>query len=243
MKTFLISLVLGWSLSALAVFPNANIQELTGSYENSAGKAQAKYFMLNEYDFGADVDFDVEKQGNSVYLTTGDDEIEFKELPLAVDDLHKLKWTKLNLMSTQAKIDLALGSLAGQYIDKSMGVRGLRLVCDSAGENISDHYLNSCLNNKGHISFSKLDTISNGKKTTIENLSFSTSGGRLRFSVKASARVKGKGTVTYKDNKVVIKITEAKSGPFSVRKKFFQELRKLQSANIEVKRPYITISL
>ena len=119
----------------------------------------------------------------------------------------------------------------------------MRLICDhQAGDGVSE-YLNSCLNNKGHISFSGLENISNGTKTEIGEFSLSTHNGKIRFSIKASAKVKGKGEISYKDNQVIIKITEAKSGPFSVRKRFFQELSKLESENIEVRRPYIKISL
>lgn len=243
MKTLIISLVLGWTLSLSAAFPKANIQDLSGGYQNAEGKAFAKYFQLNEYDFGANVDFDVEKQGNSLFLSTGDDEFEFNNLPVAIDDIRGLKWDGLNLKSSAEKIDLALKSFVGQYIDQALKLRGVRLICDhQAGDGVSE-YLNSCLNNKGHISFSGLENISNGTKTEIGEFSLSTHNGKIRFSIKASAKVKGKGEISYKDNQVIIKITEAKSGPFSVRKRFFKELSKLESENIEVRRPYIKISL
>lgn len=243
MKTLLIALVLGWTSLSWAAFPKASIKELSGAYQNSVGKAQAKAFQFNEYDFGENIKFDVEKQGTSLYLSTEEQEFEFKNLPLAVDQINGMKWDGLNLESTEAKIDLALKSLVGQYTDKILNLQGLRLICDHKEGSGVDEYLNSCLNNKGHISFSHVETTTNGKKTTIGKFSLSMQGGRLRFSLKASAKVKGKGDIKYENNQVIIKITEAKSGPFSVVGKFFKELRGLQSENIEVKRPYIKISL
>jgi len=243
MKTLLLVLVLGWTSLSMGAFPKASIQELSGAYQNSAGKARAKAFQFNEHDFGENVEFDVEKQGTSLYLSTEEQEFEFKDLPLAVDKIEGVKWNGLNLESSEAKIDLALKSFIGQYTDQVLNLHGLRVICDHAGGSGVGEYLNACLNNKGHLSFSKVETTSNGKKTTIGDFSLSTHNGRLRFQIKASAKVKGKGEISYKDNVVTIKITEAKSSGFSVRSRFFKELRKLQSENIKVKRPYITISL
>lgn len=238
MRNIICILALVLSIQSFAAFPKVQVKEFSGLFQNGLGKAQASSFVFEEYDFGDKPKFDVEMKGNGLYLKSGDKEFEFQNLPEMIYDVKGMRWSGIHIDSSASKADIKLGSFIGQYLETVVRAKDLRLACEG-----NKDYLETCFNQKGHLSFSEIETITNGGKTNIGNFSFSTNKGSMNFTIQASAKVKGKGIVSYKDDTITIKVTEAKSGMFSVVGRLFDELEAMESESIKVQRPYLIIKL
>ena len=133
-------------------------------------------------------------------------------------------------------------------------LKGLTANCGSSkasieSSDILDGILTSCIS-RGTV---RLESFKGNKDKAsnidVEKVKFDIRNGKLTFEARvdigSSMKVTGNGSVTYSrsKNEMKLKIDRVKAGILNVTGKVFKELKKLESDQISVNRPYITISL
>ena len=242
---FLFILVL--SFSVLAKLPIADIKNFNGNYADPTGQAQSTKFLYEDISFEENASFVVEKQAGSFFLQTPNEEIQIENIPSFVNNLEKLKWAGINLSSNSSLFNLSIDSLSGKNNERSLSVRNFSINCKSQNnyENIMSDILDSCLNVSGNLDLDSVVLNSvNKKETKVENLNIDIRSNSVDFRVKASGfNVKGDGKVYFEEDKVRVRIDKAKAGFLNVKGILFKELDKMESQNVKVNRPWITIYL
>lgn len=244
MKKIFLTYLLSSGL-AFAQFPQVDITNFNGAYNEPSGNAIADSFNIEDYQFGENVKFSVEKQAGVFILYTPDDEIVLEHLPDSIDSLESVEWRNINMSSHAESFSINIDQLKGKSTDANLSLSNFRMSCDHSGyeDTALEELLDSCLNEKGSIGVGYL-SINDGTKTSVlSSFYMNINQDNMNFSIKASgARVKGYGKVFHEPGLTRIRIDKAKVGFFSVKGRLFGQLRALESENVKVNNPWIEIS-
>lgn len=230
----------------LGNIPTSKIENFNGSYLDPSGTASADYFEFNQYQFGANAEFTVEKQAGSIFLETPDESIQFDNIPDFITNLSELEWKNLNLNTNSSSIDFSLKSLKGSHTEGAVKINNLSLECKNknATSTSDNEILEMCLNQFAEVSLASTKITDKDKDTDVSNLSISIDKNDMKYKVKyGSFTVKGHGQTFYETNLIRIKISTAKVGILNVRGKLFNELSKNQTEDLTVNEPWIEIRL
>lgn len=257
------------TLMAIGLLPFAahalTITGFSGQYDAPNGQGSATQFDLPSLESEA-IEILVEGRGEGYVLTTPDGQWEWENPSAWVKGLKSAQWSNVDVVLGDSSQRAAIGSLQGVHEDKSVNVQSLSASCSGAADLIE-----SCLNGQGSIRLGAVNYVSALRQDTyrdvlqalaralevparaselsVQNLKLDVANKKFKgeVSIKASisATVKFEGLISYstEDKKIAIRLDKAKALFLDVRGKIFDELEKVQSESLEVRRPWIYITL
>lgn len=248
--SFFLTSTLAWSVSSMKV-QNFNFNYVDGT---GVGTAAAFEIVTNQNQVfvnrvGADLEF------SSPLLA---EPILWKNAPsLILDSKTDVKEFNLNL-NKELTATLASGTFDSE---SKMSIQNVSAQCSRAkGVDVFEEVLAGCLQ-KGVVKFSSfesraLDTFVSllsgeveTESTQVRSLTLNLDKknfnltANARFGVNGTLRGRGSAEVDYQNKKAVIKVTEVKFGFLNITGKFFTEIEKLEVKGVEVRRPYIYLTL
>lgn len=189
MKKIFLTYLLSSGL-AFAQFPQVDITNFNGAYNEPSGNAIADSFNIEDYQFGENVKFSVEKQAGVFILYTPDDEIVLEHLPDSIDSLESVEWRNINMSSHAESFSINIDQLKGKSTDANLSLSNFRMSCDHSGyeDTALEELLDSCLNEKGSIGVGYL-SINDGTKTSVlSSFYMNINQDNMNFSIKAMGR-------------------------------------------------------
>lgn len=248
--SLLLTSSLAWSVSSVKV-QNFNFNYVDGT---GVGTASAFEIVTNQTQVfvnrvGADLEF------SSPLLT---EPLRWKDAPSFILG-SKVDVKGFNLTLNK---DLNANLTSGNFDSESkMSIQNVSAQCFRAsGADVFEEVIAGCLQ-QGVVKFSSfesrsLDTFVSLLTDEVEtestqvrslNLNFAKKNFNLtanaKFGVNGTLRAKGSADVDYQNKKAVIRVTEVKFGILNITGKFFTEIEKLDLKGVEVRRPYIYITL
>ena len=257
------------STVAQAQVSQVNIKNFNFNYTAPSGDGTAEAFSYEQKLFETQKvhvdkngeDFDIKLEG------VENREFTFKNAPALIKDADKIKLSAFNL-SFQDKVALTIGSGVFESPDKTLDMNNLNLGCDRIGSfaEVMDQVISGCIQKMslktGSFSSAGAESIEQAVMKAIDerhdadkaavgvkNVDLKITGGKLELSAEIKAQISGKakalGTVKYEAaaKKLTVKISEVKFGILDVTSKVFDELKKQESANFQVKQPYLYITI
>lgn len=225
------------------------------SYQQKLEEAQKVYVQKN----GEDFDIHLEGVENRDFT--------FKNPPSLIKDAQSIKLSAFNL-AFQDKLTLSMNSAAFNSPDKDLEMKNLTLGCDRVATftEVMDQVISGCVQK---MSVKTSNFSSAGAKSIeqafmkafdeghdedkaavgVKNLDLKIAAGKLTLSAEIKAQISGtakaSGTVSYavSTKKLTVKLSEVKFGILDVTSKVFDELEKQESANLQVSKPYIYITI
>ena len=265
MKKLLCILVVFADLALAApVATNVNVRDFNFTYKNPNGSGTALSFERSQL-IDQKISVHVERVANDFVLNvSGAENQQFvlENAPSFMTDAETMKVTGFNLdFSKQLKMTLASANF--QSTSDSLNVSGVTLDCArnmGQGE-VMDEIISGCFktmsfkstqfssqNNAEALMSALIDKAVQGS-IGVTALDFKITNGNynLNANVKAdiSGKVKSTGNLSYNQNTglVTLKINEVKFSILNVTGKVFDELKKMESENIKVSKPYVYIKV
>jgi hypothetical protein len=251
MKNLLLMTVMCLSLNVSAAFPEFILEDATGTYTDPTGEA-----TVYNVEFGdiamEELEFEVEKIGTSLFIQAFGEEIEYEEIPQALDDLETLNFSNIWVKGEADTIELGMDHLdalmIAEQVSKSVDLNSLHLSCNNKESDeertLVQELLDSCLNEYANLTLDSGNLVTDGKETKFSDINLVASGNDLTLTLNAKGmKVKGTGEVYYDGDKVKIKIIKVKAGFFNITKTIFKELENIDSDKIIVNNPWIELLL
>lgn len=251
-------------------FKPMNVENFTGSYDGSIGNANALMWQLPDEPGQSNISFQVYKETDQFRLVSHRGEEIFDEVPSFIFDLKKVDWTNFSTTTSGSKAEISLLELKGEDSKQKVNLGDLNASCaGSISEGDFFKQLLEVCTQDGALSFKELLTAelgrggsewrkfwnqilkgtqkANSNSVVLENLNVSVNRGKLNLKVKADVdvkvTVKAEGYIEYKNNEIVLRLDKVKASFLTITDKVFDELEKLQTPYVVVKRPFVTISL
>lgn len=238
---FYIALIFSFTLSAQDF--TGEIRNLNINYTHPSGTGSTDYLNIDQVLYDQKTNYEVELQAGSLFLTTPDNMIQIDNLPSAVTGVDNLTIRNMRMLSNSTQIRFGVDKLRGSDSKQKQDIDRMTLRCDKelAGSTFNETVLHSCLNIKGSLRVGKYRQ--NGKEQ-FSALKFDTKRSRMTFEIKISGlKAKGKGRTYYQNDMIRIKIDKAFVGPINVKRKLFDELKKMRSPTFRVKSPWIEVDV
>jgi hypothetical protein len=271
MKSLLFIAGLVFVLSSFASELERNdIQDFEGSYLQDRGNASAKVWHLAGSDREENISFEVFKENQQIRLVTPQEEFFFDEVPEFILELTEVRWRGVDAQTAGQSVSLELASLQGSGAGQSLNLQRLQGNCQGSNLN-GDFFQNliAACTSQGNLGFKSLVTRetlrrnqsslyqflesilmgtqknSNQSTVTLEDFDLKVRNKRYNLKVKAdlsiSATIKAEGSFDYQQDRVRIRIDKVKASFLTITGKVFDELEKIQSPNVIVNRPFVTI--
>ena len=251
-------------------FKPMNVENFTGSYDGPFGNANALTWQLPDQPDLSNISFQVYKETDQFRLVSQRGEQIFDEVPSFIFDLKKVDWTNFSTLTSGSKGEISLLELKGEDSQQKVSLANLNASCaGSISESDFFKQLLEVCTQDGDLSFKELSTAelgrgasgwrnfwnqilkgsqkANSNSVILKNLNVLIKKGKLNLKVKAdvdvSVTVKAEGYIEYKNNEIVIRLDKVKASFLTITDKVFDELEKLQTPYVVVKRPFVTISL
>ena len=243
--------VMSLSLNVSAAFPEFILEDANGNYTDPIGEA-----TVYNVEFGdiamEELEFEVEKIGTSFFIQAFGEEIEYEEIPQALDDLEILNFTNIWAKGAADTIELGMDHLDAlmivEQISKSVDLNTLHLSCNNKESDeertLVQELLDSCLNEYAKLTLDSGNLTTDETETKFSDINLEASGNDLTLTMQAKGmKVKGTGEVYYDGDKIRLKIIKVKAGFFNITKTIFKELEKIESDKIIVNSPWIELLL
>lgn len=272
MKHLVLTLPLLISLNAFAVDPKVDLKEFNFSYQAPTGHGTASSFSHNQALNDHSVTVEVSKIDEAFAVAVRGSEthdLTVKDAPAFVKDAQTMEIENLNLSYEDS---LSLSLVRGEFVstDDELSLVNLSLDCykDLEQADAMDQLLSGCTKNM-RLKSAKFSSSSHEKNLLhalsdsvmkaagshsrgdlkINNVDLKTVAGKFDLSADVRAQVSGKvksrGDVSYNaQNKMLtVRISEVKFGILSITGQVFSELKKQQSAKLQVKEPFVYLTV
>ena len=248
----------------------SEIKDFVGAYRQDRGNATAQVWHLAGSSREENISFEVFKENQQIRLVTPKEELIFDEVPEFLLDLNDVRWQGANVQTGGQAVSLELESLQGSGSGQALDLQKLKGDCQGRNLN-GDFFQNliAACTSQGSLAFKSLvtrETVrrnqaslysflenilkgiqknNNQSSVTLENFNLEVRNKKYELKVKAnlsiSATIKAEGSFDYQQDRVRIRIDKVKASFLTITGKVFDELEKIQSQNIVVNRPYVTI--
>jgi len=249
MKAIIIASLMTTMVQAQSL-SEVSIKNFNFNYKSPSGEGVAEVFSYKKNSQTQQKVF-VEKHDKDLYFQYEgfeNGEFAFKDAPAMIIDADQMNLTKFNLVLSQ-NVNLNFSDaefISGVDVQK---IQSLSLGC-SRNQNAHEFYeqfIQGCIEN---MDFKVGNVSSNSEKALgVKTVDVKIKAGVLNFSadVKAqiSGKVRGKGNASYDESSktLTLKISEVKFGILDVSGMVFDELKKLESDTIKVKKPFVYITM
>lgn len=246
------------------------VQQFSGSYDGLQGSATAKTWQMPGSNILKNVSFQVYRETDQFRLISGGDEQVFDDVPAFLLNLKNARWNEFSVDTSGDIFNVALGVLEGEDHGQKLKLASLEANCNGSlsETDFFKQLIESCTQS-GFLKFRELITTqlsrsgsawrdfwrsillkrqkANINEVILEDLDLKISKGSFNVKIKADVdvrvTVKANGTIDYRNDEIVVKLDKVKASFLTITDKVFDELEKIQSPNIVVNRPFITISL
>lgn len=249
MKAFIVASLL-MSFAHAKEVNEVNIKNFNFSYRSPSGEGVAEVFNYKNALNNAQKIY-VEKHGEDFHFNyegVENGEFTFKGAPALLTEAEEITLSKFNLELSQ-KVSLDFASASFVKNAEVQNVQNLKVNCArklNAAE-FYEQFITGCIES---MTLNVASVQSSAEKNLgIKSIELQVKNGNLNLSadVKAqiSGKVRGKGTASYKsaDKTVTIKLTEVKFGILDVSNMVFDELKKMESENLKVQKPFVYVKL
>jgi hypothetical protein len=244
------------------------IKNFNFDYQSPLGQGTAESFSYQSK-FAMEQKVLVEKVGEDFKIKlegVEEREIDFKNPPALIKDSESIHLSNFNLTLNQtATLSMAKANFSSP--DKDLDLSSFTLNCNRfAGHTaLMDQMIVGCLekmvikaggfNSRAEEGIEQalnkaLDTGFDAKQSVgIKNMNLKITAGKFDLSAEIKAQISGKatgnGSIRYDQptKKLTVKLSQLKFGILDVTSRVFDELEKLENANIQVNQPYIYFTL
>ena len=243
--------------------PRGFINNLEANYQSPTGRGHATAVSLAGFGNYESPNFEVDNAGGVLIFTVEDNSFEIDLSSLSGKDVDRLSIQAMNYIYNQEKLQASFNSFSANSQDFASQVNHLQLSCLKSKDlsNPLDDLLISCLSQAGlrvqRLNFRGSsaifsDLVENSfttEEVEIEKLEVSVNNSRLKAKFKGNISkgitVKIEGSTSYSttDKKITLRIDKAKAGFINIRNNLFDEFKKMENENIEVRKPYIFITI
>lgn len=245
---------------------NMTVNNLNFTYQNPHGTGNAAE-IIQDGRVWNNVQVKVDKFNNDFKFIIEGHELEEFELTNAPSLMTEAEIMSISGLNLNLKDRISLNVVSANFQSPQDKLKFDRLFFDCSRdltqENFQDQFISGCIKN---LSFktsrfsSQLDETSlitnfialfneeNAKAATrviVESVNLKINNGKYEFSADVKAQVSGKvqsnGSISYDQpaKKLTLKISEVKFGYLSITEKVFEELKKQESDQLKVNRPYV----
>lgn len=233
----------------------------TFSYSTSVKKTEQKVHVEKVND-----EFKILLEG------TENGELTFQDAPSFVKEAETMELSNFNLILNE-KFSLSMSKGNFRSPENEIGLNNLNLNChkDISYAEVMDQLISGCIQNMS-LKTSQFSTDGFSKDSMsaftralmkasdegyneflggvgIKNLNFKSNNGKFELSAEIKAQIsgtaRGKGNLSYDQSqkKLTVKISEVKFGILNVTSQVFDELKKQESPNFKVSKPYVYMTL
>jgi len=209
------------------------------------------------------VELSIFQQADGFLFNYGDDEFFWERPPAFLFDIKKMDMSGLNLDMSEKKVGFNFSRFQGVREAERMNIERLKTNCVLYPiDNLKDQLLESCLKN-GSIRV-KVGEFTKNVKTMlskvlfdqeiisddvkVEDLGVDIKNHRFKMwadisaSMSASVKIEGQTHYLKESNQVRIRIDKAKASFFNIKDRLFKELKRKESENFKVSKPYLYLN-
>ena len=255
MKRIFIALLVSASAQASAL--QIKVSDFNFEYRDPRGDGVASSFHMDKQREAQSVAVLVDKVDDNFSITVSgaqEGRYELKGAPSFMTEAKSMHIVDLDLsFDSEANLSVASASFVS---DDELSLRNFTLSCArSQAVEVMDQLLEGCIQKmrlrSNKFSSNSLTTLV--QKTMggigVNDLDLNVSGGKLDLSAQIKAQISGKarakGNISYAahEKKLTVKLSEVKFGILNVTSQVFDELKKNESAQMKVQKPYIYLFL